>query len=649
MKNQNEIKQRLNAFRNSLPKRSSQEELMVFYNNQSDDGRRVTFNENLHKLNEYVFSRLEKWGKWCEIEQILNLLEENRSYFAFYVIDFALREQWGQISPYLNQVSNPMDVPPLSLFNMPLGNAFLSGVFNHTFSAGFTVEQAQRINEAVVMSEVRSNEAYVTALKLAQVDILKNMERQSSKEQKSEAIIPIGENDNFVSNKIDYQELASRFINDKTLVRIRTDEDYVVYYWSESKKYIPFSSNKSLITDLNTYAYKLYGAQIEVAVSRIDSLVNQMINHEVPLLGEGSFAEETKDRQLFFRNGYYDFNEGKFFEMDTRRYFHVFCLPYDFTDDVGEPEVFDKFLNYVFEDDLEKITLVYQIIGAIISTIPMKYIFVFQGVSHGGKSILSEFITRLFDDTEIKEIGGINEINESKAKPYERKIRFLRVDDAPNDKWSSSTVSYLKTRSRGMSNKSESTFKILLCTNYSILFKTEDGRDESMEGRMVIVPFEKNLNTISKSDCRFNEIIEKLLNGQLEQEKISIVKKALTCFGDVLSNREFVCRYQLNKCVMASKLNVLNEFVEDRCTISDKNRNLIDWLRDNFEIAYNEEEFTTAEQILEFIKRKFPETTGRVNDVGRVIKSVFGDKACNGKRSASNKICYRIKFKVLEG
>lgn len=67
-----------------------------------------------------------------------------------------------------------------------------------------------------------------------------------------------------------------------------------------------------------------------------------------------------------------------------------------------------------------------------------------------------------------------------------------------------------------------------------------------------------------------------------------------------------------------------------------------DWFRDNFDFTDNNKEFLTAEQILEYVRESFPETNGRVNDVGRVVKFVFGEKVCNDRR-IDGKICYRIK------
>ena len=188
---------------------------------------------------------------------------------------------------------------------------------------------------------------------------------------------------------------------------------------------------------------------------------------------------------------------------------------------------FDRFLSYIFDGDALKMKLTYQIIGAILSDLPMKNVFVFQGVSNGGKSLLSDIIIRLRDSRDVELVGSINEINASKSKSYEGRTKLLYIDDAPNEKWSDTTVSYLKTRSSGISRVKESSFKILLCTNYPILYRTEDGRDYSMDSRIVLLPFAKDLKAASKADNGVYWLIQYAQGEKFEQEKSIIAMKAL--------------------------------------------------------------------------------------------------------------------------
>lgn len=526
------------------------------------------------------------------------------------------------------------------------------------------------ISTEYAKSLIRENEERSKALNNAKIELLvhrakheEDLRFELEKRRLNGAVPLIEENPNSAM-KINYIELEERFIKSKNLVRIMCDYDMAVYYYDcKRTHYVSFKTKTSMITALSVYAYDIYGRDIEISNAKLEDAVNRMINSSVPLLGEDCEVKPSNDMQVFFKNGWYNLATSGFCPEDTRAYFHTDCLPYSFEASgnlVLLPDLnFDVFLNYIFDGDESRIKLLYQIIGAILSEIPVKNIFVFQGVSNGGKSLLSNAIIRLRDMSDVEIVGSINDINASKSKSYEGRTKLLYIDDAPNEKWSDATVSYLKTRSSGISRVKESSFKILLCTNYPILYKTEDGRDYSMDGRIVLLPFAKDLKVASKLDNRLDFLVQYIQGEMFEQEKHLIAMKALLHFKEVLdNNREFTIRYPLNEYVVISKLgkaNVDSVTVEDnakKCieiklnkqSISDKNPNLMNFLRENFELSNDERDCMTAEQILSYIRQAMPSTNGRVNEVGKPIKAIFGEGCCLGKRT-DNKICYRLKLK----
>ena len=465
---------------------------------------------------------------------------------------------------------------------------------------------------------------------------------------------------------VDYLELEGSFIEKNCLVRVMRDGEPKIYRWDDAtNRYISFIARTEIRTALSMYAYEKYGRQAELSPTQLDSVAHRMLYASVPLLNANIIKRST-DTQVFFKDGYLDIKiasngHNYFYSVDTKAYFHVFCLPYIFEQGLFCPLAFDELLNYMFDNDEKKIALVYEIIGAILSNVPLKNVFVFHGVSNGGKSTLAEIIMSLFNEDEIKTIGSINEIDEVKSKKYEGKIKLLCIDDAPNERWSPQTVSYLKTRSSGIQRGLTSTFKILLSTNYPITFKTEDGRDESMEGRIVVVPFEKELKTGDKEKARIGEIISGFLNGSLNYELPYIAKEALMHFANFYnSNREFVHRYPLNECVINSGTepsnidgNTSNESKSKNSPmpfnatqkISDKNERLLKLLRENFERTDKEEEYLTADTVFQIIKELMPETDGRVQDIGKPVKAIFGDDCCWGKRK-DNKTWYKIRRRL---
>lgn len=555
------------------------------------------------------------------------------------------------------------------LFNMGNFNHTLNSIISCVAPLGFNDHQAQEIITEYAKSVIRENEERNKAMIKAQIEILTHRAKHEEDlrfelERQKLKSVPLIEDQSNLTISINYMELENDFIKSKNLVRIMRDYDIVVYYWdTERKHYVSFKTKTSMVTALSVYAYEAYGKDIEISNAKLEDAVNRMINANVPLLGEGCDVKRSNDMQVFFKNGWYNLADHTFYTEDTREYFHTECLPYSFKT-VDESLLrttldFDRFLSYIFDGDALKMNLTYQIIGAILSDLPMKNVFVFQGVSNGGKSLLSDIIVRLRDSRDVELVGSINEINASKSKSYEGRTKLLYIDDAPNEKWSDTTVSYLKTRSSGISRVKESSFKILLCTNYPILYRTEDGRDYSMDSRIVLLPFAKDLKAASKADNGVYCLIQYAQGEKFEQEKSVIAIKALFNFGEVLANsREFAMRYPLNECVVGSRLGKVNagsntagtevkqciEISIDRQTISDKNPRLLVFLKENFEVSNDKKDCMTADQILSHIRQSMPDTNGRVNEVGKPIKAVFGEECCLGKR-VDGKICYKLRLK----
>ena len=686
------VNQNLNNFRQMLRSFRPSEFSVNLWKKHGNQCVDVDYLNKMIELNERVLVDLENRNQWDSIEIILNALFYNttnleldtRRQFAYAIIELSKVQPIDKVFREAIAEAKIINAPPINqsqvadksqtLLDSLKKEPSLSDILNLTMQAGFTLEQALKINETYALSQIRVIEERDKKCYQEQIKILsesKKSELALSTSDSSEILddnyLSIPDNANSTVD-VNYIELQESFKVEYSLVKVIRDGEPKIYSWdNRTKRYILFETNVIIKSTLNSYAYVKYGQHIDLSSTKLDSIVNRMIydNANVPLLGESEKVQLGTNMQVFFRNGYLDleYRESKIYSytLDTRQYFHVFCLPYDFPNIFKAPIHFDKLLRFIFDDDKTKITLVYEIIGAIISNVPLKNIFVFQGKSHRGKSVLADLIMRLLIEEEIKDVGSINEINETKSKPYEGKIKLLYIDDAPNEKWSNATVSYLKTRSRGISRQYWLNFKILLSTNYPIYFKTEDGRDESMENRIIVVPFEKNLEEAIKKNSDMGELIDSLLNGNVfEAEKNHVVLKALYYFRAMLDrNREFIDRYPLNKSVITSSSDdlILSEKAnglelkdyaktsEDKQTISDKNPKLMEWLRDNFELTDNEEEYMLAEQVFNCIKQAMPETNGRVHDVGKPIKMVFGEDI---KTRRNAKTYYKIKLKAQE-
>lgn len=683
----NNLRYRLEKFRQGLFLRES----IVGDGQSLMDSKKIgdsiqEFDAILSELNEIVIKQLERLYYWDEIENILVLIVENRvgidladrKQYARDIINFGKSEEWLTISDYLISVLSRCGLAENYLFSMINTSSRsivpeLSNIARYTANAGLNGYQAQEVNMELTKSLVRRDEAIYIALTKAQIEYsaykAKHDEdlRFEREKNKMRGIIGSVANELKISdekNDIDYRELEKRFIENNNLVRLIRDSKPVIYYWDcEKNVYAIFETKIIILTALNTYAYDEYGEDIEISTTKLDSIVNRMLHKSVPLLDENEKVKFGTPMQVFFRDGYYGLDDRGLYKVNTKNYFHKFCLPYLIdTYDLRLFNVkldFDKIVGHIFDEDMTKITLLYQIIGAILSDVALKNVFVFQGVSNGGKSTLSHIIMNLLDDNDVKFVGSINEINTTKCSSYEGRIKLLCVDDAPNERWSDSTVSYLKTRLRGVMKKGETLFKILLCTNYPIYYKSEDGRDESMDSRIVVLPFEKDLKSATIDNNEIREFVNYIHSEKFEEEKLYIAIRSLYYFKEVLNNDcEFVYRYPINSCVVGSKMNMnmFNDKDDDTVidvtdsiiintgqTISDKNFTLIELLKNNFEYTEEEKDYMSAEQIFDYIYEFIPGTKGRVHDVGKVVKSVFGDKAVNYRRGG--KTWYTIKLK----
>lgn len=629
----------------------------------------------LGNLDKIVISKLERICYWDEIENILILIIENRNgidlverkQYAIDLINLGRMEKWISISDYLRGClrCNLAEQMLLCGWNE---DSRLMHINNYTGRCGVNNYQAQLINTEFAKSLMRREEVVYTALAKAQIEYLKYKAKHDEdlrferEKNKMNGMIGTVANELKISdekNDIDYRELEKRFIENNNLVRLIRDSKPVIYYWDcEKKVYEIFETKITILTALNTFAYDEYGEDIEISTTKLESSVNRMLHKSVPLLEGNEKVKFGTAKQVFFRDGYYGLDDRGLYKINTKNYFHKFCLPYliatyDFTLFNLKLD-FDKIVGYIFDEDMTKIILLYQIIGAILSDVALKNVFVFQGVSNGGKSTLSHIIMNLLDDNDVKFIGSMNEINTTKCSPYEGRIKLLYVDDAPNEKWNDSTVSYLKTRSRGVMKKGEILFKILLCTNYPIYYKTEDGRDESMDSRIVVLPFEKDLKSVTIDNSEIRRLVDYIHSEKFKEEKVYIAIRSLCYFRGVLNNNcEFIYRYPINSCVVGLKVNMNDNKNDDTVisvtdytiintskNISEKNSKLIEWLRENFEITENE--YLMAEQVFDYIREVMPETHGRIHDVGKVVRSVFGDKV-DFRRNG--KTWYKIKLK----
>ena len=181
-------------------------------------------------------------------------------------------------------------------------------------------------------------------------------------------------------------------------------------------------------TDIETEEAK---AKIEQYKKGIP-LLEQNLNLDAPL------NQNLPSYCLQFLNGVYNLKMGEFFPSEEKGRFAVDCNfvassdKYQLDFDKLMYNTFCNFGNRRTNDEAlieNKIRLVYQIIGAILSNFSLKNIFVFQGVGNSGKTTLAEIICDLLGEQFVISKPYLTDISEDSRDELNR-YKLLFIEDA---------------------------------------------------------------------------------------------------------------------------------------------------------------------------------------------------------------------------
>ena len=595
----------------------------------------------VEEINIFLF--LAKYGRLDAIIKVIGLLKSNRMR-EFY--DFANRLCYPGLDSailYLNTIFHQ----PTTLNELSANDSRLNQILSYTGTAGMSFDQQQDINKKAAESFIDIYKEEQQTLNKANIGLAEkrstNDEEMRVAREKAEIVTTTGVNPFSQSDvaQIDFFNLEKDFIVEFHLVRVEHDGDPEVYRWDESAyKYVAFSTLNALEGYATSYVYKKCGPRADFSDTDVNKMVRRLRYETAPILGKPGAPKVSNEMQVFFPNGYYDLRAKCFCPMDTTRYFHLFCMPFPYQEQAGEPSIFESICLKIFEGDDQKLKLAYQIIGAIISHVNLKHVFVFQGEKHGGKTTLMKCIRMLFYSDETKSVGSMREISDGKGFRTEKKVRLLTVDDA-NEKWNDNVVSYLKTRSSGTSDESSAGFKILLNTNYTITMKTADGRDSSIDTRIIVLPFDKDLKESGDSDPQF---IKDYFKNQYEAERPGIVKKALEAFDEVLrSNETFSPQFPLNGVISGSNNVGIVVAPEERenllFRIVDENFDFVD--SDKF--LAEPKTGMLAKHVYNYINGEQPNLVSRPAELSKQLKNLFAKKFAS--REYADKTYFNLRLK----
>ena len=601
------------------------------------------FNYN-QKHEIYLCLFLAQHGRLDAVIKVIGLLKNNRMREFYEVSDRLNLYGLEDAIRYLNTIFHQ----PATLNELSVNDARLNQILSYTGTAGMRLDQQQDVNKKAAESFIDIYKEEQKTLNKANIGLAEkrstNDEEMRVAREKAEIVTTTGVNPFSQSDvaQIDFFNLEKDFIVEFHLVRVEHDGDPEVYRWDESAyKYVAFSTLNALEGYATSYVYKKCGPRADFSDTDVNKMVRRLRYETAPILGKPGAPKVSNEMQVFFPNGYYDLRAKCFCPMDTTRYFHLFCMPFPYQEQAGEPSIFESICLKIFEGDDLKLKLAYQIIGAIISHVNLKHVFVFQGEKHGGKTTLMKCIRMLFYSDETKSVGSMREISDGKGFRTEKKVRLLTVDDAPSEKWNDNVVSYLKTRSSGTSDESSAGFKILLNTNYPITMKTADGRDSSIDTRIIVLPFDKDLKEAGGSDP---QSIKDYFENQYEEERPGIVKKALEAFDEVLQNNEtFSPLFSLNAVVSGSNNVGIVVASEERENL------LFRIVNENFDFVDSDQFLAEpktgmlAKHVYNYINGEQPNLVSRPAELSKQLKNLFSKQFAS--REYADKTYFNLRLK----
>ena len=205
--------------------------------------------------------------------------------------------------------------------------------------------------------------------------------------------------------------------------------------------------------------------------------------------------------------------------------------------DVFPATVFDEILDDVFDGDMDKIRLLYQILGAIMSNINLKHIFVFQGRHNCGKTTLTDIICAIIGTDKcnaIFDLSNLKDYTQEELGAY----KLVVVKDAADKPVTPKQLSLLKNFADGTQSRDSSNFKLIINTNNAVYTDKDSNTgmkylSNALASRLVVLPFGKKMSkTYAKVDC--DDYIEHILSEKRER----IISTAFVMFSHYYAKNE---------------------------------------------------------------------------------------------------------------
>ena len=436
--------------------------------------------------------------------------------------------------------------------------------------------------------------------------------------------------------KIDWRGLITSFISEKSLVKEIVNS--VKVFWirdTDSERHITVSE-QDLKGEFEIFLENNCGFEVEYSTVQFNKAFRQL-TRQTPVIEKANLIK-LSENELMFANGYLNLVSNKFYPLDGRKYFNKFSILTDYNSTAPNPDVFDAVLDDMFKGNKDSIQLAYQLIGALISPVStLKRIYVFQGVSNGGKTRLANIIYQLLEGEGVYSFNTVSDITNDELVKQSYSFRLAYIKDCSRHKLKDKQVSYLKSYADGSRLKNSAVFKILVCTNYKIVTGDNNFLEPALKNRFVTLPFATVMDNSSEEVSNFEEFY-------FEKEKDGIIKKALQAFSEVLnSGGKFAVDYPINAVVEASSTEDDDDGDVEMAQLSVPNSKIKQVVENIFD--FTEDCNLSAKEVFARLNESLPNEVKDPASMGRKLANIFRDDL-QSKRS-NECTFYNLTYKPL--
>lgn len=531
---------------------------------------------------------------------------------------------------FVNQNPQPMSPPSVPYQGVPAMSQVQQPLLypSQIASVGISFSDARKINFQHHMNMIEAEKKALEYNLALQFEAQMQQLRRNQNQSQANYDVKLDEESTANRKSLNMKELVQKFIDYNVIVKIRDSgvKKGKIFYIrnNELNRHEPIEE-KSLHYLLNEFIFNSFELEEDVPQKFLDRAWSHL-QFSVQTLNNSKIAKISY-YQIVFLDGMYNLETAEFELFSDEKFFNDFSIPIYWNEVNSEPIVFEKLLNDIFGNDIKKIITTYQFIGALLSSVQiLKKIYIFQGVSQGGKTRLARIICSLFDENDVIVLDKLSDITQDYVEKNLSNCRLIYIDEAANKKILPTQASMLKTIANGCRRA-----KILIGTNHALVTGDNGFVEPALLNRFATLPFGKVMDNSDPDVASFEDVY-------FEKEKPAIIKKSLRFFQKIVSSgsKHFTYEFPVNGVVSVN---------DDVSPDSVENGQLRDFLYGNYELTGEPVQETTTDVIFQEVNRQFPGKIKNNANLGKKLSEIYGDKLKS--QHLLKGMIYNLKKKLL--